>query len=183
MYEFDKGITLLINGWARHNSLADTLAVWCANDLIFVMVAVVALRWWQIGNYPRMRHTCLVAGLSFLLAVAINLVIALFIHRIRPNDAGLTQALITHSPDWSFPSDHAATSTAIAVALWFQDHRKLAMALFVAAAVICVSRVFVGVHYVSDVIGGAFVGIATAYIVSKLFVEGNKLSRELVRIF
>jgi undecaprenyl-diphosphatase len=183
VYEFDKGITLLINGWAGHNSLADTLAVWGADDLIFVMVAVVALRWWQIGSYPRMRHVCLVAGLSFLLAVVINLLVTLFIHRVRPNDAGLTQALIAHSPDWSFPSDHAATSTAIAAALWFQDHRKLATALFVAVAIICVSRVFVGVHYVSDVIGGALVGIAAAYVVSKLFHEDNRLSRQLVGIF
>jgi len=183
VYKFDKGITLLINGWAGHNSLADALAIWCANDLIFVMMAVVALRWWQIGGYPRMRHSCLVAGLSFLLAVGINLLIALFIHRIRPNDAGLTQALIVHSRDWSFPSDHAATSTAIAAALWFQDHRKLAMALFFAAAFICVSRVFVGVHYVFDVTGGAFVGIAAAFIISKSFGEDNKLSRQLVRIF
>ena len=183
MYELDREITLLINGWAGHNELADTLAIWCANDLIFVMVAIVALRWWQIGNYPRMRHSCLVAGLSFLLAVAFNLLITLFIHRVRPNDAGLTQALIGHSPDWSFPSDHAATSTAVAAALWFQNHKKLATALLVATAVIAVSRVFVGVHYVSDVIGGAFVGIAAAYVVSMSFGEDSRLSRRLFRIF
>ncbi len=183
MYEFDKGITLLINGWAGHNRFIDTLTVWCANDLIFVMMAVVALRWWQIGSYPRMRHVCLVAGLSFLLAVVINLLVTLFIHRVRPNDAGLTQALVAHSPDWSFPSDHAATSTAIAAALWFQNHKKLASAFLVAAAIIFVSRVFVGVHYVSDVIGGSVVGIVAAYVVSKLFDENNRLSRQLIRIF
>ena len=118
MSEIDKGITLLINGWAGHNSLGDILAVWCADDLIFVMVAVVALRWWQIGSYPRMRHACLVAGLPFILALILNMLIAFVVHRIRPNDASLTHALIAHNPDWSFPSDHAATSMAIAVAIW-----------------------------------------------------------------
>ncbi len=183
MYEYDKDITLLINGWVGHNRLIDTLAVWCANDLIFVMVAIVALRWWQIGSYPRMRHSCLIAGLSFLLAVAINFLIALFIHRIRPNDAGLTQAIIAHSPDWSFPSDHAATSMAIAAALWFQNHKKLATGFLAAVLDICISRVFVGVHYVSDVIGGGLVGLVVAYVVSKSFHEDDRLSRQLVRIF
>lgn len=157
--------------------------VWCADDLIFVMVAVVALRWWQIGSYPRMRHACLVAGLSFLLAVGINLLIALLIHRIRPNDAGLTQALIAHNPDWSFPPDHAATSMVIAVAIWLQNCRKMAMAFLIAASVICVTRVFVGVHFISDVMGGAVVGIVAAFIVSKLFDENNELSRQLIRLF
>ena len=147
------------------------------------MVVIIALHWWQIGNYPRMRHTCLVTGLSFLVALAINLLIALFIHRIRPNDAGLTHALIAHSPDWSFPSDHAAASAAISAALWFKNHKKLAMVFFVAAAVICLSRVLVGVHYLSDVIGGAVVGITAAYTVSKLFAEQNRWSRRLVRLF
>ncbi len=179
MYEFDKGITLLINGWAGNNGLADTLAVWCANDLLFVMVAIVALRWRQIGNYPRMRHACLVAGFSFVLAVAINLLIALFIHRVRPNDTGLTHALIAHSPDWSFPSDHVATSMAIAAAMWFQDYKRLATVLAGGVLAICASRVIVGVRYVSDVMGGAIIGMVSTFVVSKSFREGSKLSRQL----
>ncbi len=183
MYEIDKNMTLLINGWSGHDSLADAVVIWCANDLIFLMVAVVALRWWKVGSYPPIRHTALVAGLSFLVALAINFLIGLFIHRIRPNDAGITHALIMISPDWSFPSDHSATSIAIASALWFQDHKKMASVLLAASLTICVSRVFVGVHYVSDVIGGAIIGVLAAYIISKSFGEDNKLSRQLVRLF
>ena len=183
MYEFDKSLTLLINSWAGYDSLVDLIAIWCADNLIFVMIAIVISRWWKIGNYPGIRHTCLVAGLSFLLAVAFNLSIALFIHRIRPNDAGLTHALIAHNPDWSFPSDHAATSMAIAAALWFQKDKKFASVLLFASAAICIARVFVGVHFISDVFGGAAVGIFAAYVVSKLFSENNKLSSQLGRLF
>lgn len=183
MYEIDKAATLLINGWSGHNRLADTLVVWCANDLIFIMVALVVLRWWKIGIHPPIRHTALVTGLSFIVALAINMLIGLFIHRIRPNDAGITHALIVISPDWSFPSDHSAASMAIASALWFQDRKKMATTLFLAAVAICVARIFVGVHYVSDVIGGAIIGISAAYVVSISFEENNKLSRQLARLF
>ena len=183
MYEIDKSLTLVINGWSGHNSFADSVVVWSANDLIFIMMAFVALRWWQIGNYPPMRHAALVAGLSFILALAINMLIGLFVHRVRPNDAGLTHALISISPDWSFPSDHSATSMAIAAALWFQDRKKLASVFLIAAVAVGLSRIFVGVHYVSDVVSGAMVGIAVAYVVSKLFGEDSRLSRRLVRLF
>ena len=183
MYELDKAATLLINGWSGHNSLVDGIVVWCANDLLFLMIALVAMRWWKLGNYLPMRHIALVAGLSFILALAINMLIGLLIHRVRPNDAGLTHALIVHSPDWSFPSDHSAASFAIASAVWFQDRKKMATALLVASLTICVSRVFVGVHYVSDVIGGAIIGVSAAYVVSISFEESNKLSRQLTRLF
>ena len=183
MYEIDKSVTLMVNGWSGHFSLVDILGVWCANNLLFVMIALVALRWWTIGNYPSIRHAALVACLSFFGALAINMLIGWFFHRIRPNEAGLTHALTTISPDWSFPSDHSATSMSIAAALWFQDHKKLAAGLLVAALTLCVSRVFVGAHYVSDVIGGAVIGIFAAYIVSNSFGENNKLSRLLIRLF
>lgn len=57
------------------------------------------------------------------------------------------------------------------------------MAFLIAASVICVTRVFVGVHFISDVMGGAVVGIVAAFIVSKLFDENNELSRQLIRLF
>jgi undecaprenyl-diphosphatase len=183
MYELDKAATLLINGWSGHSSLVDNIVVWCANDLLFLMIALVAMRWWKFLNYLPIRHTALVAGLSFILALAANMVIGLLVHRMRPNDAGLTQALIAHSPDWSFPSDHSAASFAIASALWFQHRKKLAAALVVAAVALGTSRVFVGVHYVSDVLGGAIVGLMAAYGVSKSFKENNNLRRGLVRLF
>ena len=59
----------------------------------------------------------------------------------------------------------------------------MASAPLVASLTLCACRVFVGVHYVSDVIGGAIIGVLAAYIVSKSFGEDNKLSRQLVRLF
>jgi undecaprenyl-diphosphatase len=65
--------------------------------------------------------------------------------------------------DLTLPSGHAATSFAGALVLALAVRRRWATAvLFVLAAGIAASRVYVGVHYPSDVLAGALVGVAAA---------------------
>jgi undecaprenyl-diphosphatase len=65
----------------------------------------------------------------------------------------------------SFPSGHAATSFACAATLALVFPRA-AVPLFVLAAAIAWSRVYVGVHYPLDVLGGAFLGLLVAAAVA-----------------
>ena len=69
--------------------------------------------------------------------------------------------------DHSFPSGHAATSFACATILAFAFPR-LAAPLYLLAAVIGFSRVYVGVHYPFDVVVGALLGIAVAKALRRL---------------
>jgi undecaprenyl-diphosphatase len=69
--------------------------------------------------------------------------------------------LVTAPVDGSFPSGHAATSFAAAMVLSFARPRW-APAFFLLALAIGFSRVYVGVHYPLDVVGGAALGIAVA---------------------
>ncbi len=79
------------------------------------------------------------SGLSFLLGLAINQVILLLVHRIRPYDAGISHLLIAPSADPSFPSDHATATFAIAAAFLLHGMRRVGFWFLAAALLVTVS--------------------------------------------
>jgi undecaprenyl-diphosphatase len=70
--------------------------------------------------------------------------------------------------DVSLPSGHAATSFAAAVVLARYLPPRVAPLLFVLAALIAWSRVYVGVHYPSDILAGALLGAGIGFIAPRL---------------
>ncbi|WP_163540551.1 phosphatase PAP2 family protein, partial [Klebsiella pneumoniae] len=72
----------------------------------------------------------------------INQFILLFIHRVRPYEAGVTHLLIPPTVDWSFPSDHATASLAIVAAFAMQALPRRTLALLAVAALVCLSRIY-----------------------------------------
>lgn len=175
--------TRWINGMAGHFPLLDGLMITITRFGVPLLVVIVALQWWSRHDRLHIRHAALAAGLSFLLGLAVNQVILLFVHRVRPYDAGLTHLLIAPSADWSFPSDHATASMAVVTAFAMQRLPRRALALLVLAILICWSRIYVGTHYLTDVIGGAFTGAGAAVAVRCAFREGSRLDRFATGIF
>jgi undecaprenyl-diphosphatase len=109
--------------------------------------------------------------------------IALKIQRVRPYDAGVTNLLIERSSDFSFPSDHATAAFAIAAAFWFGGLRGRGFAFLIAALMVAASRVYVGTHYVGDVLGGAGTGIIAALLVRAVYWKDTRFDRFLTSIF
>ena len=85
--------------------------------------------------------------------------------RIRPFDVNTAiQVLITKPRDFSFPSGHTSASFAAATALYLAKERKLFATTLVLACLITFSRMYLYVHYPTDILGGLLLGIASAYL-------------------
>ena len=90
--------------------------------------------------------------------------IRFFYHRPRPFSALYEIHPLFLDGNWSFPSGHAAFFFAMAAAAYSYD-KKLGAWLFASAVLISAARVAAGVHYPSDILGGAIIGISVALAV------------------
>ena len=178
----DDTITQWINSAAGRSALLDTIMISITQYGVPLLVLIVALQWWSQRDRLHVRHTCIAAGLSFFIGLGLNQIILLFMHRVRPYDAGVSHLIISRSNDWSFPSDHATATFAIAASFLLRGLERRGIAFFVAAAIVCMSRVYVGTHYFTDVFGGAITGIFAAAVVRGLYLEGTRVDRLITGI-
>ena len=85
--------------------------------------------------------------------------------RVRPCDVNTTiQLLVPRPSDYSFPSGHTAASFAAVAALFFAGQKKLWKPALVLAVLIAFSRLYLYVHYPTDILGGIAVGVLCGYI-------------------
>lgn len=182
MYELDVAVTHAINGWVERNAAVDLLMIWISAIGVPLLVLAVAGQWWLRTDRAHTRHVLVAAGFSFLLGLALNQLILLFVHRMRPYDAGVSHLLIARSADPSFPSDHATATFAIASAFLLHGMRRTGLGFLAAALLMILSRVYVGTHYISDVVGGAVTGIVAAAAVRSIYWEGTRADRLITGI-
>ena len=142
-----------------------------------IFMGIVGVLWyWPDKEMPRRRETILVMILAVALSLVVNRVISTLLpYRDRP-----MYAIGTNAPtfEWhadlehwsSFPSDNATYLFAIAASLWLISWRWGLLfggfAAFAAAA-----RVYLGIHYPSDIVVGALIGILTSVAVNREYVR------------
>ena len=90
-------------------------------------------------------------------------IIRLFYHRPRPFLAESFFPFINHVDSGSFPSGHMTLWWAVTAAVYFYN-KKLAVALAVASLIMGIARIYVGVHWPSDILGGMAIGILSGWL-------------------
>lgn len=122
---------------------------------------------------PKTRKVGILVSVALLLDVlTCNVILKPLIARTRPYDVNTAVELLIRAPrDYSFPSGHTAASFAAAAALWFADKKKLAIPALVLAVLIAFSRMYFYVHYPTDVLGGAILGMVCGWLSYKLLSQ------------
>lgn len=98
--------------------------------------------------------------------------------RIRPCNA-LSDAFtpVGCTGSYSFPSNHALNNFAVAV-FFYRLYPNLKWVLFITAILISLSRVYLGLHYPSDILGGALIGAALGYVFSMGVIQLISLKKK-----
>jgi undecaprenyl-diphosphatase len=78
---------------------------------------------------------------------------------------------------FSFPSNHSVNNFAAAF-FFYKLYPNLKIPLFVTASLIALSRVYLGVHYPSDILGGTIIGSAIGYLFGIGFLKVNEFLRQ-----
>lgn len=130
-----------------------------SGDSWFWAAGLIAL--WYFGN-PIWKAWAVYELAFICLLVVIIMSLKFTIRRKRP--AGEWGAIYRNTDPHSFPSGHAARAFLIAFLGLIMGPIWLAIILLIWAPLVTLSRVLMGVHYVSDVIVGAIIGIVFAYI-------------------
>lgn len=164
----------LLNGLVGQSFLLDRAIVFCASYLAYFVppAFLVLLIFSGYSRREKFEMFFVVAAASVVARAGITELIRFFYHRPRPFSVLPTEQLITDNA-WSFPSGHATFFFALATAIYLYN-KKWGTGFFVAAAVMSLARVIAGVHYPSDVVGGAVIGAAVAYLV---FTAARRLLR------
>jgi undecaprenyl-diphosphatase len=179
--EIDKAIFLFLNG--LHQDWLDPIMQFITGTASWIpfYILILVFLFWKFKKY----------ALVILIAIALTITAAdqftsslmkPTFQRLRPcYDEQIRLQVYNYvgcGGQFGFASSHAANTFALAMMLWIvcrgmSERRKIAYLMFSWAVLVAYSRIYVGVHYLGDVLVGGIIGIILAFLISFLFKRMN----------
>lgn len=168
MNTFDLAGYHFLNQWAGHFPVLDLIMAFFAQYALELYAILFVIAWITLPKPNiKQRHALVIMGFSGILALILNFVIAHVWFRPRPFvtlPKGTFTQVIPHSIDASFPSDHTAGSFGFAAGSWSKAQGLVSRSFTVLAILVSIARVYVGVHWPTDVIAGVVIGLISARV-------------------
>ena len=167
----DTNLFYFLNSFAGRFQFLDAFIIFIAAYLQYFVV-VLAFLFLYLSDYSKRKklRLFLMAAASVIIARLLAVEVIRFLyHSPRPFAVLETNKLLSSGwfysdAEWSFPSGHAAFFFALATTIYLYN-KKWGLVFFVLSAIIAISRIAAGVHYPSDILGGAAVGIIVACLI------------------
>ncbi|EXX89185.1 phosphatidic acid phosphatase [Paenibacillus darwinianus] len=151
----DFAVFQFINQFAGKLHGVDQIAVYYSEYGPLLFGAIVLIIWFaDRSRQTNARQAVLLAIASVGVALLLNQIIGQLYFRPRPFADHPVTLLLAKSADPSFPSDHATGSFALALSMLLFYRRRVGYFMIVLAALLGLSRIYVGTHYPLDILGG-----------------------------
>jgi len=171
-----------INQWAGQGCWLDSVMVFCARDLVWVMLLILAVLWisGRSVNQKGVFYACLSAALAILVA---GWIISPIVDHPRPFVEHQVHQLVPHDADPSFPSDHTTFTFSIAFTVCMLLKRRMGILMIVLASLTGIGRVYTGVHYPADIAGGIILALLSSMLVVKYRGFAEPLAKLCIGIY
>ena len=168
----DLYIFRLINQFALKWPCLDAIGIFFAGYFEYVLVFSLSLFLAvNLQKYWKMAFQAIVA------AVVARFIIVDFIRwifpRLRPFVENNVNLLLYHENEPAFPSGHASFYFAIATIVFLRN-KKIGIIFLFSALLISLARIFVGVHWPTDIVVGAAIGIFSGWLINNLSKKFSK---------
>ena len=191
MNAIDGSISLFFSSLASHHPGLNSFLLWVANSY-FVKGQVMILLWWWVWFCPgterhRRRQVLAAALLGCVFGLAIGRVMVSTLPlRLRPTDNPAFHFIAgpfspNPTPETSFPSDHAILFVGLATGIFLASRRVGSLALAYVAIVICFPRLWLGFHFLTDLLAGALIGAGIVLLLNQDKVR-SALARPLLSL-
>lgn len=158
----------LINRLSGKNALLDYFGIFCAEYLGYVLILLLSFL--VIINLKKYWRTAIEALVAALLVRFV--IVEIFYHfwfRARPFvELGFTPLLNISKDATAFPSGHASFYFTLSTIVYC-NNKRFGVIFYLASIAIVISRVFSGVHWPSDILAGAVIGIILGLILNQVF--------------
>lgn len=161
-----------INDLAGKWQLLDAFAIFFAKYFNYFLIFLIFLFLFKnFKKYWSIIEKATLAGILSRLGFAE--IIYFFWKRPRPFMGHKVNLLINYPSNPSFPSGHAAFYFAFSTIIYFYN-KKAGILFFLASFLISFSRVFCGIHWPSDIMGGLLIGVISGFIILKLLPKKSQ---------
>lgn len=177
MDAFDHAVVLFFNQFAQQWPMFDRIVVFFTNSDLMKGGITIAAMWWGWFHRKGDPET----NRSHLLSALVGALLALFLARVLAHALPIRQRPIldpslhfrlptgaSSQSNWtiwsSFPSDHAALFFALLTGVWLVSRFAGAILLAYVVTFISLPRIYIGIHYPTDIVAGAALGVISVLL-------------------